>query len=288
MANSFVAVVKVTVPQLAQCVHCDTHFVYLMKRSGAAESSGFVHPSDDAARAAAEAYARAELDRKLNNPELCDVVPCPNCWRFQPYMRAVSAERIYSESRLLAIAASLLGTLFSVVAGVAIATGRDSAAGVYWLGGIGLAIAAFGFLFGLYTARRKRTHDPDLFPLEKRKSMGEGRTIQLAGFDKYQEVRTATAFQEHRQDRWRNTPWGKAREVPTEPFVFVWWLEPTHFLNGTRVQMALPTGRAITIDLPADAQPGWEYIVPTTADDPEPFRVQFLAMRVHPDELRLD
>jgi hypothetical protein len=80
------ATVTVQIPQFVRCVHCNTQFVSDLTVVGVGTVDAMFLKPDVAKERAAE-EARREIERQLNDPYFHDPVPCPKCFKYQPYMR---------------------------------------------------------------------------------------------------------------------------------------------------------------------------------------------------------
>ncbi|HEV8378880.1 MAG TPA: hypothetical protein VGP99_08515, partial [Tepidisphaeraceae bacterium] len=67
-----------------QCVRCGGEYVYIMERKVTGGGFSFLFVDNDGAAKRAEAAARQNLERKLNDD--CDLVACPDCGHYQPQM----------------------------------------------------------------------------------------------------------------------------------------------------------------------------------------------------------
>jgi hypothetical protein len=280
------ATVKAAVPQLVQCRHCGTEFVYEMKRTGLGYTeSGVVFGEEDARRQATEA-ARRQLAEKLSRPDACDPVPCPECLRYQPYMRAVAGRRKYGQllpvGIFFLVTAGVLGGLAALLSNIpGNDPGRANALQIT-TGGAAIA-AALGVVILVARAYLARRYDPDKQSERKRQELAEARSMSFEKFQGTQARRTRTAFEEFTRQRERGksrTPW----PAKAEPFVIDLWLRPTAIINGGPVTVTLPTGERTDIRLREEVRPGDVYEVDSFASASGPFAVRILAIGVHPEE----
>jgi hypothetical protein len=296
MSMQYNATVKVQIPQLVHCVHCDCKYIYEMARTGQGSAQcGSDSRSQEAAKRAAERAALDHLDSKLQSAEACDPVPCRNCFCHQPYMRAVSAKKKYGEWGCAAWALIVGGIgILAVCTTVWFKSPRDRTVALGGaLIGLGITVGGAGFLF--IQRRLLATHDPDRAPEEERRRLARQRTMSLADFNEVQAMRIRTAYQEHVSApptrSWKGTgnPWAEtASKSGPEPLVVGLWVEPALFIEGGVVPIKLSETDSVTLNVPPDAKPGEAYDVVVERGNPVPFKVRITPIRVHPGEMRLE
>jgi hypothetical protein len=268
--------VQALVPQLVRCVHCDTEYVYEMKRVGRGTAESDLFFGKESARKTAEETARQLLAAKLQDPEACDPVPCPACFLFQPYMRTVSAYKKYGQALAFLGTMIFLGgaVLATAIALLLFGPGEED---VYWFGGGGLCILlpSVGFLRFTYWLIAK--HDPNNLPIEKREDLAAKRAIPRALFEDKQRIRVQEAYTKYASQLKR----GRARAIEL-------WLVPSAFLNGSTISFELSETEEIELVVPPETEPGTVLTTRGTRGFPPPVEVRVLAIRVHPDEMRLE
>jgi hypothetical protein len=196
-------------------------------------------------------------------------------------MRTAWAKKKYHDVPVFGSAMLVIGALMAILAVVLTLSVKDLEPLPHWLGGLGVVVFLLGFGLWRLGHHMLKNFTPDNLPLIERKRTAEERTWSLAAFAMYQESKAQSDFQKHVTER-RALPSGP------EPYEFVLWLAPTCFINGGEIPFKLPTGHPATLTLAEDTEQGTVLDVPQSAGDTKPFRVRVFAMRVHPDEQRLE
>ncbi|MBN9122509.1 MAG: hypothetical protein J0I06_25750 [Planctomycetes bacterium] len=287
MSTQYTATVEAKVPQLVHCTHCDFRFIYEMVVSGtgSGETGLFRNAAD--ARTAAKEKALARLSRRLNKPTLCEAIPCPKCYRYQSYMHRVAARERYTDYGCLALPFGVLCAAVVCVAAICWNRYPDTRS-VAALAGVA-AVAVWLAARSALTILRLRIeeYDPNTQELSGRERLADKRAVLLADFDAAQAKRVRREYKKYaeavRTPRWG----GSSFEVP-EPLVADWWFTPSVMLNGGSVVIDLPGGESVTVHVPEDCLPGEVLDVHTSSREVLPFQVRVLAIRVHPDEQRLE
>lgn len=297
MSMQYNATVKVLIPQLVHCVHCDAKYIYEMERTGhGCATCGFDERSQAHAKRQAEEAALNSLDAKLNNPEACDPIPCNKCYRHQPYMRAESARRKYDGWGCAAwfiIAGGICALALGAVVWNTSPKDREVA---QWATIIGAAVAVGGIGFFFLQRHLRRTHNPDhASQLSRRKTASE-RTMTLVEYNEVQMMRIRRTYSEYvasNQARpWadkpsQDNPFTNEQSEP-EGLIVGLWVEQTMFLDGGLIPIKLSDTEGVAVVIPPDAKPGGVYGVVVERGNPMKFQVRITPIRLHPDEMRLD
>ncbi len=300
MSTEYTATVKVVVPQLVHCVSCDFKSVYEQTVTGRHTVETGLLTGDASAQAAAEQGARDYLMARLNDPELCNAIPCRNCYRYQPYMcKLVAQSRYNTVGCMFGYLPIVLGILVALVFGVMTLFMKDERLVSGITAGGGLVAVMVGWLVLRRIKRFVAAYDPNEHDFGKRKALAEQRALAPHVYDEMQTASLCDAYNERvsaQQSRpWAATapqqsrPWAKdaAPDDPTE-LIVTWYAEPATFSTGGAVSIRLSATMHVTVLIPDTATPGDEF--PVRADTPnvQPFKVRLLPIRVHPEEQRLD
>lgn len=304
MSTEYTATVKAVVPQLIHCVSCNFKSVYEQTVTGRhTVESGFL-TSEATAQATAEQGARDHLMARLNDPELCNAIPCRHCYRYQPYMHKLVAQSRYNTvGCMFGYLPLVLGVLVALVFGVLSLVMKDErrVSGIVAGGGL------LGVLAGCLVLRRVKSfvaaYDPNEHDLDKRKKLAEERALPPQTYDEMQTATVRDAYNAHVRAHaarpWAGgapaaarppRPWARNAEQPDDPneLIVSWYVEPALFSTGGAISVSLSATSHATVLFPDTAQPGDTF--PARADTPNvhPFKLRLLPIRVHPEEQRLE
>lgn len=272
--TTYSARTDIHIPHLVRCVNCECRYIYDRHFEGRAE--GRSSPER------AEEKAREDLAEMLSHFDICDPVPCPQCFRYQSYMFSQVGYGAYDNMGCVSFLLDGLG--ISALLGAAGYAAFVSASGV----AVGLAAGGgLALLIGVLIERRRgqlvklyNPHEEDT--LDKRKHVADARAILVPEYDTRQTTRVNDEYRRHREKAERNS-----RGEPKQ-FVAEWYLDPPVFIHGGAFSIALPGHKAITVQVPENTELGHVFDVRPTREA-NPFgvrvsRVRVLAMRIHPDE----
>jgi hypothetical protein len=288
MSVQYTATVKVVIPQLVHCVHCNCKFVYEMTVEGYETVETGLFTGDKAARAAAEKGARDHLDRQLDNPELCHAIPCRSCFRYQPYMYKMVGQSRYDDMGCLGYPLVVLGFLAAVGSGVACIFVKDDRPILIGVALVGLLVWLGGYLVLKRMHALVAEYDPNEHDLEGRKKRAAERALTLVAYDEMQAERVRKAYNEHREAP-HTKPWQQGNPfADSEGLVVEWWVEPSMFSNSGAISIRLDGNEHVTVLVPDDAKPGDLFHPRRDTPNVIPFQVRLVPIRVHPDEQRLE
>jgi hypothetical protein len=292
------AAVAVKVPQLIHCVHCNTRFVSEMNVVGVGTTMSLLN-----AAATAEAKARRDLESLLREPKICDPVPCPNCFRYQPYMYQPLGFRRYE---LLEAASGMLcfGCLFAAIGtSVAACFFPEERGGLLSFAGGCLAVALIGWFTVLGTHRLMANYNPNLRGLERRERKAKARAMSPEEYDRFQAKRVSRDYRKYAKALRRNPdrdrkrmeaqtfppakkPWKREDDVDDGSLVVPWWVAPSFFGAGGTITIPLSETARVIFTAPESVKPG-QILSPTSCPaDIIPFKVRVTGIHVHPDEQR--
>ena len=288
----YTATLKVILPQLVHCVHCDCKYVYEMPITGIGCFEVTHFTQYDSAPEAAENAARDNLNAQLNKRDLCNAIPCRNCFRYQPYMCKLVAQQKYAGLGCVVYPLIVLGFLAILGAAIAWFTLTKRPPTLLWIGIGGMSAWIVGYVMKRWWSRLVARYDPNSERLAERQKCAAKRTISLEDYDESQKTRVRSTYAEYvkiftvaarvtsrQQDSLEGLP---------EPLIIAWWVVPSLFLYGGTVSLDLSKDDSATVVLPEDAKPGCLLELATHTPLVLPFRVQILPMHVHPDEARLE
>lgn len=287
MPIQITSTVEAKLPQLVHCVNCDCKFVYEMTVTGIGCDTTGLFKDEDAARASARELAQASLCRRLKNAPLCEAIPCPKCYRYQPYMSGAAARERFIDLRGFALPLGILCTAVVCVAAsswfayadlksVAVIAGAV-ACGVWLFGRAALALLQF----------RVNRYDPNTQELSGRERLAEKRSTPLEDFDADQAKNVRKEYRKY-ADAVRVPKWGATSFVVPDPLVVGWWFTSSVMLNGGYVVIDLPDGDSVTVHVPEDCPPGEVLDIHPSSSDVLPFQIRVQALPTHPDEQRLE
>ena len=296
------ATVTTVVPQLVRCASCGCEFVYEMKLTGTGSATADVLFGDEeGARETANEKAQKRLEEQLGKQELCEAVPCPACYHYQPYMFTIVAERVYDTISCFASLPLILGLLTAVGAAAAWFIFPDERSIILWVGLGGAAAFILGYGPVAWVNRVAARYDPNADALNERRRIAEDRAMPLSRFDELQTQRaraayaTRTGFQPDEADE----PWQKgspgqrrirgsarpvARPVQKGRPLVTWWVQPSILQNGGVVSFRITAADAVTVVVPPNSEPGVVLALHEAPEHIEPFTVRVSLMRVHPDD----
>ncbi len=287
MPIRYTTTVEVKIPQLVHCIQCDCKFIYEMAVTGIGCDDTGLFQSGAEARASATGKAQASLNRRLSKPMLCEAIPCPKCYRYQPYMHIVAARERFTDYRFLVLP---LGLLCAAVASVATICWFQYPDTQPIAMPAGLATLAVWFVGGVtldLLRKRIERYDPNTQELSQREALAEKRTVSPTDFDATQAKRVRREYKEYFAAM-KNPRWGGSSfEVP-QPLVVEWWFTSSIMLNGGSIVIDLPGGESATFHVPEDTLPGEVLDVHASSQSVLPFQLRVLAIRSHPDEQRLE
>jgi hypothetical protein len=285
----YTATLKLVVPQMVECAHCGCRFVYekTVSASGCAETS--ILSGDEAAKAAAAQSARDHLDCQLRNRDgFFDAIPCPECYRYQPYMFKTLGQQKYDTLGCLGYLLLVPGFL-AAVAGVilwfALPKDRTTAVGV----GVGGATAwGVGYVLLRWVGRLVGRYDPNTENRRARQDKAAERAMSLEEFDDRQAGRARKAIDEHTPPEQPTRRWGKGKTHTGPEPVVEWWVLPAVFIEGGTVTVRLGSAERATVEVPEDAEPGGVFEPTTQSESLPEFKVRLLALDVHQDAVPLE
>lgn len=287
MPVQYTATVEVKLPQLVHCAHCDVKFVYEMKVTGVGCDVTGLFQNETATRTSARELARASLKRQLNDLPLCEAVPCPKCFRYQPHMQRAAAREQFMDFRPLALPLSVLCTAFIGVAIISalIYPDLESAALIAGAVSVGVWLLGSGVLAVLNL--RVTRYDPNTQELSQREWRAGKRAIPLDDFDAAQAKSLRKEYRKY-ADAVRVPKWGGSSfEVP-DPLVVGWWFTSSIMLNGGSIVIDLLDGESVTVHVPEDCPPGEVLDIHPSSPNVLPFQIRVQALPTHPDEQRLE
>lgn len=288
MSTQYTATYKVVLPQLVHCVHCDCKFVYEQTVIGSGvAATGLRYDTHEEAQEVADREARDHLNRQLNDPELCNAIPCRECFRYQPYMYKLVGRARYDGLGCLGYPLLILGLLVttgSIGAATFLAAERPLLIGAAFGG-------AIAWIAGYFTLRHMNRlvarYDPNSEQLDERRRIAKSRALTLDAFDKLQASRARQAYIKHLgmldTHRWQSP----SAEKP-EPLVIEWWVVPSMFMAGGTFTFRVTEYDHVTVTVPEDTEPN-EVLKPyADSRSVVPFKVRVVPTRVHIDEQRLE
>ena len=310
--TTYSASISVALPHFVRCANCSCQYVYERTYTGIGQSETFYDIGGESRQREAGELARDALDTQLNDPELFDTVPCPQCLHYQPYMRARVCRERYAG--LLGCGVWSVGFIGLLALGFAViwygAGGMSEE--FRWLRGIGLVALFVATLFLVVHWWLVKKYEPNLAAPEERETLARERACSPSEYDQKQVVRVREAYYKHlarqtenarngrreragREERAADRPWEKRSEAessrtPREPksLVVEWWLVPSVFFNSGTFVVPLSETESVAVEVTADAEPGDVFDVKAMASNVTPFKVRLFAMRVHPDEYRTE
>jgi hypothetical protein len=297
----YTATLNIAVPQLVRCLHCDTEFIYMMKRSAQGSATSLLFIGMDSARSAAEDRARAKVEAELQNPEACDPVPCPKCFKYQSYMCGQVARTKYKDHGCFAYVVVGLGTALMIGAGVLAYLLPDAERALTYVVLSGLLVLLAGCALAIRTMRLVAQYAPNERDLYNRKviagawakSLEEFDTNQARGLrDEYEKYTQTLARKQNRRQE-RNSPGAKqSRTSPAkrddDKLIVTWWVVPSMFVNGGSITIPISESVQVVVEVPDTARPGDVFDLKHCPDDVIPFQVRVLPIYAHRDEQRLE
>lgn len=286
MSMLYTATVKVLIPQIVRCAHCDESFIYEMTRTGTGQATcGTDKRSQAHAKTVAERVARKNLEAEFERNGPCDPVPCRKCFRHQPYMAAEAAKRHYRHNRVAAWVATGLGVGMVALGAFIYATGRENETSGLFIGGVGAVFALLGIVFAALHKPLVANYDPDKAPLLERKRIARERAMTPSQFRDIQMMRLRDAYDAY-QNTFPASRWRAGKEVEITALATTLWVEERSFTYGERVTIKLSAADAVAVVIPEDANPGDECAVEVLSGTPVPFKVRVQPIGIHPDEPR--
>ncbi len=283
------ATVRVTTPTLVRCIYCQTAYIYEFTQAGYGYAESGLVFGKRTAKNTAMTEAQEALRRKLEKPGGCAPVPCPECLRFQPYMRETAARRKYRQVQALAwtcfVFVLILGCF--MVPFVTLPKGdheRSVLPSLVALGG-GATLLGIGIL--LLHAHLVARYDPNDMPESSRQALRAQRSMRPDRFQEIQRRRTEESFRGFNQAISRlKVPDEKVRRFP--PFIFDVWVTPAFLASGGALAVVSPMGHSSSLDIPPGSAPGGVYPLPATPLHPVKFAVRVRTFRIHPCDDRDD
>lgn len=288
MSMIYTATVQVTLPHLVRCAHCGTEYVYERQLTGAGSCESSLFTSEATAKKTAEEAARAELDRRAGKIDGFDPVPCRHCHRYQPYMHEKIATKRFEALKTTAnvcIAIGIFATFAGFIAWNAVAKADQWIAILIGVGG--LALTSAGIALRSTTAKKIREYDPNEERLGERKRLAAERATLRENYEEVQAIRVREIYKAYQNAR-SSTRWRGGKQEDMEPLIVGWWVSPALFINGGVIAIQIAENATVMAAVPPDTEHG--SVLDAEPDSPtiEQFQVRVLAMRVHPDEYRLE
>ena len=166
-------------------------------RSAFSETSLFV--SDATAKATAAEAAQQRLGEKLDNPELCDTVPCPKCYCYQPYMYKKLAKAKYEYLGSIGLVLIALGIVVTaIVIFLGVISPKDWFA-VLCVAAGSVATIVIGIITNYWRHRLIAEYDPNKGKLAEREDKASEHAQSLKAFGRSEgEARSGEVQQTYR------------------------------------------------------------------------------------------
>ncbi|AWM41060.1 hypothetical protein GobsT_03410 [Gemmata obscuriglobus] len=275
--TEYTAQASVTVPHFVRCAECGCQYVYETEYTGTGSGVALYNINQRGTRSRVRDRAESELAEQLADPRHYEPIPCPDCFRYQPYMRGAIAAARYDWLAPVGWFLLALGTIGPLLSIPMLVTSGASI--VFWIFfGSGAAVSATGALVLLLRGQLKAGCRPNRGRIAHRERVARERAARLVAYQAYQARRVRRLYTRRRRRRGR-------RAGP--PLTVDWWLPPSAFY-GDGFVIGLSDDERVEVPMPSDAEPGDVVEVRPLTPRAEPFRVRLRAMRAHPGEYRLE
>jgi hypothetical protein len=164
-------------------------------------------------------------------------------------------------------------------------------------------VTVLGFALRQRMHRLIANYDPNEENAAEREDKAAERTYLPEAFDELQATRVRELYHNHTgspviataRKPWEDentpasNPWAKEpASRSSEPLIVTWWVAPLMFLEGGSIAIQLSATEQVTVAVPENAKPGDVLDLQAPPPSVTPFQVRLMAIRVHPDEMRLE
>ncbi|HEX3150407.1 MAG TPA: hypothetical protein VHR66_20180 [Gemmataceae bacterium] len=247
VSNQHTVTLSQTAVRLVSCEGCDADYVYQLSREGEGMSNSFYFLDESGAAKRAERKARKQLSRKMETAR--NGIPCPRCGHYQDHM--IGKARYDKATPIAAIA-----VLAFVVAIVFFLLGSNTRMGLFgnFLGVVFLLVFAAGCAYGLYLIN---FYNPNKKPEEERLQYAEENAVLRKKFERGLADNAADEFERFRK---------RLAKKKERRFEMGFWADRGQLRYGDPIEVRLPVGEWVTVQLRRDSRDGAEFRFPVEVD----------------------
>jgi len=248
--NVHTTTISKTVTRLVKCEHCGIEFVYFMELEAEGRANSPYFLAEKSAKKSASQKAHRQMDVQV--AKSFDSIPCPGCFLYQKYMYETARSGANSVSLFTGCSSLFLGCLLA--GGLRILYESIQADWMWYAAVALMAIFLVPVAWQLAViVKRSINFDPNTESEDNRKRIAQEQAVERHAFEKSIQTQLTNDL-----DELATAPNENANGDPI-PFDVPFWIDDAQLDHDVKVQVSLPNGENVEIDIERDESEGARY-----------------------------